>query len=424
MTEAKKELGTQFCVNLSERSSAFLGALFEKFHFSFQQRKQLAEFASDFEAWDEAPVYELLADGQRGLNFNKAKFNKAGKVPSGEQIFNFVREAWLELKSRPHSYASFKSDYAPKKFEISSFRADRIALGRCPVASENTRCCNLLTLDAVNSCGFDCSYCAIGSFYKHGKIGFDENFAANLARLQLDPARSYHIGTGQSSDSLMWGDRFGILSALTDFAARHQNVILELKSKSNNIRFFLQREIPRNLIVTFSLNTPAIIANEEHLSASLDARLAAAEALAARGILVGFHLHPMVWYEGWQSDYGALFERLLRCFDPSGVAMVSLGTLTFIKPVVKKLRSRGLRSKILQMPLADANGKLSYPLQIKCELFKFAADALSPWRERVFFYLCMEDASLWREVLGHEYESNDAFEEAMKAAYFAKIRQC
>ena len=222
----------------------------------------------------------------------------------------------------------------------------------------------------------------------------------------------------------MWGDRFGILSALTDFGARHQNVILELKSKSNNIRFFLQREIPRNLIVTFSLNTPAIIANEEHLSASLDARLAAAEALAARGILVGFHLHPMVWYEGWRSDYGALFERLLRSFDPSGVAMVSLGTLTFIKPVVKKLRSRGLRSKILQMPLADANGKLSYPLQIKRELLKFAADALLPWRERVFFYLCMEDASLWREVLGCEYESNDAFEEAMKAAYFAKIRQC
>ena len=412
MTEAKKEPDAQFGVNMSERSSAFLGALFEKFHFSFQQKKQLAEFASDFEAWDETPVYELLASEQCGLNFNKAKFNKAGKVPNGEQIFNFVREAWLELKSRPHSYTSFKSDYAPKKFEISSFRADRIALG-----------CNLLTLDAVNSCGFDCSYCAIGSFYKQGKIGFDENFAANLARLRLDPARSYHIGTGQSSDSLMWGDRFGILSALCDFAARHQNVILELKSKSNNIKFFLQREIPRNLIVTFSLNTHAIIANEEHLSASLDARLAAAKALAARGILVGFHLHPMVWYKGWQSDYGALFEQLLRRFDPSGVAMVSLGTLTFIKPVVKKLRSRGLRSKILQMPLTDANGKLSYPLQIKRELFKFAADALSPWRERVFFYLCMEDASLWREVLGHEYESNDAFEEAMKAAYFAKIRR-
>ena len=143
MTEAKKEPGSQFGVNLGERSSAFLGVLFEKFHFSFQQRKQLAEFASDFEAWDETPVYELLASEQCGLNFNKAKFNKAGKVPNGEQIFNFVREAWLELKSRPHSYASFKSDYAPKKFEISSFRADRIALGRCPVASENTRCCNL-----------------------------------------------------------------------------------------------------------------------------------------------------------------------------------------------------------------------------------------------------------------------------------------
>ena len=104
--------------------------------------------------------------------------------------------------------------------------------------------------------------------------------------------------------------------------------------------------------------------------------------------------------------------------------MVSLGTLTFIKPVVKKLRSRGLRSKILQMPLAGANGKLSYPPQIKRELFKFAADALLPWRERVFFYLCMEDASLWREVLGREYESNDAFRKdtaALDALFAASI---
>jgi len=70
MTEAKKEPGAQFGVNLGERSSAFLGVLFEKFHFSFQQKKQLAEFASDFEAWDETPVYELLANEQCGLNFN------------------------------------------------------------------------------------------------------------------------------------------------------------------------------------------------------------------------------------------------------------------------------------------------------------------------------------------------------------------
>ena len=43
------------------------------------------------------------------------------------------------------------------------------------------------------------------------------------------------------------------------------------------------------------------------------------------------------------------------------------------------------------------------------------------WREKVFFYLCMEHQRFWRPVFGYEYSSNAAFEVAMKRAYTAKI---
>ena len=35
--------------------------------------------------------------------------------------------------------------------------------------------------------------------------------------------------------------------------------------------------------------------------------------------------------------------------------------------------------------------------------------------------MCMEDATLWKEVFGFEYESNEEFEKAMKNAYLTKI---
>ncbi|MDA3052032.1 hypothetical protein OFO01_00995 [Campylobacter sp. JMF_01 NE2] len=448
------EINSEFKLALNAENSELLREFFLSGHFSFQERKQIAEICADLQAWGEnvGEILKIAKFGEnRGVNFasnfsgnpnanfsgnSNANFSENPSVNSEpnlqskpasnhacKQVFARIKSAYELIKSRPPAYENFTPHYTPKRYEISRFAGEKLALGRCPVASEGTRCCNLLTLDAVNSCGFDCSYCAIGSFYKNGVVGFDENFGANLAKLHLDSDKIYHIGTGQSSDSLMWGDNFGILSALNSFARAHENVILELKSKSNNISFFLQNDISRNIIVTFSLNPQIIIENEEHLSASLDERLNAAKKLAQKGILVGFHFHPMIYFQGWRDEYSAIFARLVREFDPSSVALVSFGTLTFIKPVIKKLRARGLESKILQMPFSQANGKISYPKNIKLEMFKFAYSSLRAWHEEVFFYLCMEDEALWGEVFGREFASNDEFERAMKEAYMRKIKE-
>lgn len=386
-----------------------MSEIFDGFRFTFQQKKQIEEFIKDIKMWG-----ENLPDEIENSEFVNKK--------SSKEIFNFMRDYHKNLKESLHSYKNFSTCYKPKNFKISSFKSPKIALGSCPVASQNTRCCNLMTLDAINSCGFDCSYCSIQSFYKGGTVEYDENFAKNLENLELEEDKIYHIGTGQSSDSLMWNNKFGELEALIKFAKKHKNLILEFKSKSKNISYLLENEIPRNIIVTFSLNSPVIIENEEHLAASLDERISSAKILAKKGILVGFHFHPLVWYDDFFADYGKVFDRILSEFEPKNVAMISLGTLTFIKPVIKKLRERELKSKILQMPFELINGKFSYPLEIKRQMFSFAYERFKPWHEHVFFYLCMEEKSLWRECLGYEYESNDEFESAMKSAYLDKIR--
>ena len=68
-----------------------------------------------------------------------------------------------------------------------SKKSDDEVLGVCPVFSEKTRCCNLLTLDAVMNCGFGCSYCSIQSFYHGDEIVFHEDFGEKLAKIKLDP---------------------------------------------------------------------------------------------------------------------------------------------------------------------------------------------------------------------------------------------
>jgi spore photoproduct lyase len=385
--------------------------------FSFQQLKMLTEYSADLICWKAGSMAQFYHPETVG----QAK----GKQATGK-VFQQFREGYETLKKSQKRYAGenrFSAD--ERKFpeeQMVEVALQGNIMGQCPVASEKTRCCNLNTLDAVQQCGFDCSYCSIQSFYHGNQVRFIRDLVSHLETLELDKEKKYHIGTGQSSDSLMWGNRFGLLDSLCRFASDHPNVILEMKSKSARIDYFLENRPPANMVFTWSLNSPTVIHHEEKGTATLDKRLESARKLADQGIPVGFHLHPIVWYEGWQEDYLALVSRLADSFRPEEVVMVSLGTLTFIKPVLKRIRERMPDSSILQMPMDDCAGKLSYPLEIKKELFSSIYQAFpDSWKDTVFFYMCMEHIDLWQPVFGRSYESNEQFEADMLKTYHEKI---
>ena len=223
----------------------------------------------------------------------------------------------------------------------------------------------------------------------------------------------------------MWGNREGILDALFLFAKENPNVLLEFKTKSDNIKYFLENDVPKNILCTWSLNTTTIIENEEHLAASLDKRINAARKVADKGVKVGFHFHPIVEYENYLNEYQEVYEKLILNFQAKEVALVSFGTLTFIKPVIKQLREREFRSKITQMPFEDASGKSSYPDVTKVEMFKHAYESFAPWHTQssddVFFYLCMEEHDMWKKTFGYQYSTNNDFEREMLSAYCNKV---
>lgn len=389
--------------------------ILDKYPFTVAQKNILKNIKKDFSMWNEKSMEEVFP-----LSIEEKYENKQ----LAKKLFEYYVDLHTELKNKQNDYSSFEHiKYTPRKYSFETVQKDGFGLGSCPVASEGTRCCNLLTLDAVESCGFDCSYCSIQSFYNQNKVAFDKDFTTKLENLELDPNETYHIGTGQSSDSLMWGNREGVLDALFKFAKKYPNVILEFKTKSNNIAYLLENEVPKNIIVTWSLNPQIIIDNEEHLTASLEQRIDAAKQLRDKGVLVGFHFHPIVVYENYLDDYTKIAKDLVREFKVNEVVLISMGTLTFIKPVIKKLRERELKSKILQMPFETINGKQSYPLETKIEMFKTLYDAFEPWKKDVYFYLCMEAHSLWKDVFGYEYASNNQMEDMMKMSYTGKINK-
>ena len=401
-----KAIQNSFYDKLKQNNKDFIKNLAEEKKLSFSEIKNLIIIARDLELWDEGDLSGFYVEH-----------------PNKKVALQKTTKNYEELRNKQNSYERFtpKIERSEQKYNFVVKEKEGFGLGLCPVASEKTRCCNLLTLDAVESCGCDCSYCSIQSFYNQNTITFDKDFPEKLNNLELDPNKTYHIGTGQSSDSLMWGNREGVLDALFAFARRYPNMILEFKTKSDNIAYLLQNDVPKNILCTWSLNTPTIVQNEEHLTASVEKRIDAARKVANKGVKVGFHFHPIVEYEGYLNEYKELYDTLLKTFDPSEVALVSFGTLTFIKPVIKQLRERNFTTKITQMPFDDAAGKFSYPLKTKIEMFSHAYESFKPWHKEVFFYLCMEPHELWKKCFGYEYATNNDFERDMLYNYSKKL---
>lgn len=385
-------------------------------HLSFQQKRILKEEAQDLLLWGGIQITDLMPSVEE---FSKLQKNQAKKV------FNNVIDRISQLRKAPTDYSDFNPVFnfdGTKTVIIPDFQAPDRIIGNCPCPKDGelTRCCNLKTLDAVQQCGFACAYCSIQSFYSNDQIKVVSNLEEYLDNLKLEEGL-WHIGTGQSSDSLLLSDDYGTLSALGKFASKNPNVVIELKTKSARTDW-LSLNLPRNIIATWSINAPTIVQKEEHLTASLKGRITAAKQCIENGRLVGFHIHPMVYFKGWKEEYKGIVEELCTQINPDNVVMVGLGALTFTKQNLKALRESERPTRVTQMEFTPAAGKFSYPLEVKQEMFSYVYSLFpQDWKEKVFFYLCMEDPSLWQPCLGRQYNSNASFEADMKDHYLAKI---
>lgn len=395
----------------------------EVLRFSFQQLRQAAEWFRDAAMWKEASLPADAADFLAKEGWEPGAPVPANAGQAGDRFFRHLRDLRQGLASKAKAYpAEAPREALPAhRFETKELKGRIFRL--CPAASEKAVCCNLKVLNIVDNCAMACSYCVLQNHYDEAVVAVPTNLKEKLAEVRLHPDKRYRIGTGEYSDSLLWGNRNGLLADLFDFARAHPNAIVELKTKSANIAWLLENEVPANICCSWSLNPQTIVSHEEHKTASLDKRLAAARALADKGVKVGFHFHPMFYFQGWEEEYRALIGRVVAGFKAEEVLWVSLGCVTMLKGFAQDFRLKYSHSKLLQMETETTpDGKITYAFPVRRKLYANALAALAPWRDQVFQYLCMEHRPMWEAVMGFAYGSMGEMDDVFNQSAFAKLR--
>ncbi|MFC2092019.1 radical SAM protein [Elusimicrobiota bacterium] len=268
----------------------------------------------------------------------------------------------------------------------------------CP-CTKSCVCCNYHIFNMGFGCPYECTYCYLQEYTNSPGIIIPSNIGLYLGRFNDYKKKFVRIGSGEFSDSLAYDDITGFSEQIIDyFRKRDGSIIFEFKTKSAKVDNIVKSESSDNIVVSWSLNPQKIIDKNEYYTQSLQSRINAAKKCVAAGYKVGFHFDPVIFYEGWNSDYKDVVDYLFDNIKGSSILWISLGTFRFKRQLKGIIENRFPGNNITTGELLIGfDGKLRYSEYIRSNMYKSMIKWIRKRSNKPFIYLCMENAGMWKE---------------------------
>lgn len=313
-----------------------------------------------------------------------------------------------ELKEK-----NYLQKYELKKNHLFIFKEKFDFLKKCP-CTKNALSCNYYIVNLGFGCPYDCTYCYLQHYTNFPGIFLEadiENFLNNLENI-LKGYRFLRCGTGEFTDSLALDNLTEYSKVLVPFFSR-KNVFFELKTKSKNINNLIGLQHNQKVVISWSLNSEKIIEEEEKGCASLSERILSAKECQRYGYMIGFHIDPIIFYEGWEEDYKKMLEEIFKNIK-GDISWISLGTLRFNPELKKIIEHRHPQTDIIyQEQILGFDKKLRYEESLRVKIYKKMIEWIREANKKVPLYLCMEENSVW-EKSGLKFPVSKCFKNSFK----------
>jgi spore photoproduct lyase len=306
--------------------------------------------------------------------------------------------------ARPLDHASDPFGAGKRRLVLMNRRGE--FLMGCPAASREFACCGYLVMILASNCPMDCSYCFLQEYVAENPgLQIFANYANvfdeldRLGRTSRD--RTLRIGTGELADSLAFDYLTEISTDLVDYFSRRQNLILELKTKTDDIGSLLKIDPRERTIVSWTLSPERVFRSSEHRTASPSARIAAARRVFDHGYKIAIHLDPIIAYPEGEADYHDLLTELFDSIPAEHISFVSLGGLRMTPGLRSRARRRFPFDPMLlqeEVLAPDRRYRTFAPLRLK--LYAKLQNQIRKASPRMPVYLCMETSNTHRRVFG------------------------
>jgi len=244
------------------------------------------------------------------------------------------------------------------------------------------------------NCLYDCRYCFLqGMFQSANYLLFVnyEDFMDDIRQVSQkhrgEPLMPWFF-SGYDCDSLALEPVTGFADYFLGAFETMPNAVLELRTKSTQIRSLLDRPAQANVVVAFSLSPDPVANAVEHGAPAVTKRLGAMRKLQQAGWRVGARLDPLIWHDSWQESYGELIQEMELTLEMAELDSVTLGGFRLPRDFYKKMKKLYPEHWLFSAGLDRSGSMVGYYQEIEETMFDFLQQRLAQAipTEKLFSY--------------------------------------
>lgn len=240
------------------------------------------------------------------------------------------------------------------------------------------------------NCIYDCRYCFLQGMYRSAHLVFFVNYedfqTAIEKKINEAPEVETHFFSGYDCDSLALDSVTHFVESFLPFFERFPKALLELRTKSVQVKSLLDRKPIENCIVAFSFTPEEVAAILENKTPPVARRLEAMKRLQERGWKLGLRFDPLIYHEKYKEQYEQLFRNVFQKMKVSSLHSVSLGPFRLPKEGYENIYKLYPDEKLFSGPLEERNGMVSYLKEMEEEVIHFVILELSEYVPKSILY--------------------------------------
>ncbi len=247
------------------------------------------------------------------------------------------------------------------------------------------------------NCIYECQYCYLQGYFNTPDIvlfiNHEEIITEMENTLKNHPETKVWFHAGEFSDSLALTHLTGELELYHEFCKRHPEAVIELRTKSVNIKELEKLTPLPNFIISFSLSPEAMAKRIDLKTPSTKARLQVMSSLHKKGFSVAAHFDPIIYEDAFDLRYESLLHEMKTLEITPSLKYLSLGVVRFTKDVYREVERNYPDSVLHTGPMIKSfDGKVRYHRPMRMWMMNKVKElSIKAGIKPELIYLCMEE---------------------------------
>ncbi|MBK7054264.1 MAG: radical SAM protein [Leptospiraceae bacterium] len=287
------------------------------------------------------------------------------EVKNYKHIFNRPSQSFLEQKESMKLILAVKKDnyYYPATKVVNNYGYE-----------------NFYYNTLILNCVYNCEYCYLQGMFNSANIVIFvniEDFFRETEKLLAD--NSIYLCLSYETDLLAFEDLIPYTNLWIEFARKHPNLVIEVRTKSNQYKKIQELKPIPNVILAWTISPDEIIKKYENKTPTLNRRLEDITSALKDGWNVRICLDPILHVKNWKQIYSEFIEKAFSTIPIENIWDISIGSFRINADYLKKMKKMKTTSDILHYPF-DRFGSLNmYPEKKSAEIISFIMDKVAKY---------------------------------------------